>query len=91
MFPHFSALEMFGDAHNIHTCSSWDITYLLDRNPDANERPFYPDIINDLTAEDALVWSEEDKQIAGASATVLGNPLTDGYKLYIDLQSIYKE
>jgi len=65
--------------------------YLPNRNPDANERPLYPDIISDLTAEDALVWSVEDKQIAGDSAAVLGNPLTDGYKLYIDLQSIYKE
>ncbi|XP_065899134.1 uncharacterized protein [Dysidea avara] len=60
-------------------------------NPDANERPLYPNIISDLNAEDALVWSEEDKQIAGAGAAVLGNPLTDGYKLYIDLQSKYKE
>ena len=38
-------------------------------------------IISDLSAEDALVWSVEDKQIAGDSAAVLGNPLTDGYKL----------
>ena len=65
--------------------------YLFNRNPDANERPLYPNIISDLNAEDALVWSEEDKQIAGAGAAVLGNPLTDGYKLYIDLQSKYKE
>jgi len=51
----------------------------------------YPDIISDLNGEDVLVWSDEDKQIAGASAAVLGSPLTDGYKLYIDLQSKYKE
>ena len=51
----------------------------------------YPNIISDLNDEDALVWSDKDKQIAGASAAVLGNPLTDGYKLYIDLQSKYKE
>ena len=41
-------------------------------------------------SKDSLSWSDEDKFVNEGRAVVLGNPLSDGYDLFYDLQLKYK-
>jgi len=51
----------------------------------------YSSIFRQLTnSKDSLSWSDEDKLIDEGKATVLGNPLSDGYNLFYDLQLKYR-
>ena len=66
------------------------VTLLL-RNEDPKERPAYSAIIEQFTnSMESLSWSDEDKLVNEGRAAVLGNPLSDSYNLFYDLQLKYK-
>ena len=66
----------------------WTLSF---RNEDPKERPQYYTIMAQLSnTKNALSWSDEDKLINEESATVLGNPLSDSYNLFYDLQLKYR-
>ena len=51
----------------------------------------YSTIIGQLTnSKDSLAWSDDDKVINNGRAAMLGNPLSDSYDLFYDLQLKYK-
>jgi hypothetical protein len=58
------------------------------RNPDANHRPAFQDIMTPLQKPDfqILQWKNKD---ASTEAKILGSPLQDGFCLYEDLQKTY--
>ena len=58
------------------------------RNPEAKERPNFPEVAQMLQAVEASVLlSQQDK--GKGSSTSLGQPLKSGYNLYKDLQEMY--
>lgn len=61
------------------------------RHREPEKRPEYSTIVTDLTGTGSLIWSDEDIRLAGEGATVLGNPLSDGFNLFYDLQLKYKD
>ena len=65
--------------------------YIWLRHRDPEKRPTYFTIATDLIRAGSLTWNDEDVRIAGEMATKLGNSLTDGYSLFVDLQLKYKD
>jgi len=65
--------------------------YMCGRNPEPRSRPQFRQITRILANDSKylLGWSDEDKQIGGDDAVILGAPLDSANDLYIDLQHKY--
>ena len=62
------------------------------RHPDPRSRPQFGQITKLLSGNTGclLGWSDKDKQTGDVDATKLGAPLESAYKLYSDLQQMYR-